>query len=228
MRKPMKPPRLSINKLGEYMTVKAGRQNKILYDAKYPQDYIVAYYKDAAEAIAKCIVDGLEDLKPLEIAIRSLEQRVPKTIGEQRKFSGNIDAIETFISIMDNVDLKGVEPRLGEHKAPHVIMSGVEVSVRPEVTLHGQKKSGEGLIGGIKLHFPKSFPLNEEAAEYISTGVQLYANDHLYAHGAASHKHCYVIDMASAKVYAGVKSIKQRTKDMQDTTLQIASIWPNI
>lgn len=228
MKKPTKPPRLSINKLGEYMTARAGRQNKILYDAKYPQDYIVAYYKDAAEAISKCIVDGLEDLGPLDAAIRSLEQRAPKNIGEQRRFTGNIDAIETFISIMDRVDLKGITPRLGSHQAPTLRMNGVDISVRPEVTLHGQKRSGEPLIGGIKLHFPKSFPLDKEAAEYISTGIQLYATDHLFTEGAASHKHCYVIDMASANVYEGIQSIKQRTKDIGDTTLQITSIWPNI
>jgi hypothetical protein len=64
-----KPPRLSVNKLGEYMTAKAGRQYKILHDAKYPQDFIVAHYKDAAEAIAKAIVDGLQDLSVLEKAI---------------------------------------------------------------------------------------------------------------------------------------------------------------
>jgi hypothetical protein len=228
MKKPTKPPRLSINKLGEYMTARAGRQNKILHDAKYPQDYIVAYYKDAAEAIAKCIVDGLEDLRPLDAAIRNLEQRIPKNTGEQRRFAGNIDAIETFISIMDRIDLKGVVPRLGSHQASTLRMNGVEISVRPEVTLHGEKRSGEKIVGGMKLHFPKSFPLNTEAAEYISTGVQLYANDHLFTEGAASHKHCYVVDMASAQVYEGIQSIKQRTKDMGDTTLQIASIWPNI
>jgi hypothetical protein len=145
-----------------------------------------------------------------------------------RRINGNIDAIETFLSIMGDVDLKGIEPRLGTHQARHIVMHGVEISVRPEVTLHLTKRSGEPLVGGVKLHFPKTFPLKDEAAEYISTCLQIYCRDHLGQHGAASHQHCYVIDMAGARVFPGVKSIRARTRDVEETCKQIAAIWPTV
>lgn len=223
-----KPPRLSVNKLGEYMTARAGRQNKILHDAKYPQDFVVAHYRDAAETIAKAVVDGLQDVRPLEKAIQLLGQRPATTVTEMRRLSGNIDAIEVFMSIMGDVDLRGIEPRLGTHQARHLVIHGVEISVRPEVTLHLAKRNGDPLVGGVKLHFPKTFPLKEEAAEYISACLQMYCRDHLNQHGAPSHQHCYVIDMAGARVFPGVKSIRARVRDVEETCKQITTIWSSI
>lgn len=223
-----KPPRLSVNKLGEYMTARAGRQNKILFDAKHPQDFIVAYYKDAAEVIAKAIVDGLQDIEPIETAIRRLGARNAETVFELRRINGNIDALETFLDMMGDINLKGVEARLGSHQANHLSIHGVNISVRPEVTLHLEKRTGEPLVGGIKLHFPKTFPLPDDAAEYISTCVQLYCRDHLHSIGTPSHQHCYVIDVSQGKVFGGVKAIKSRMKDVEETCRQIATIWPTI
>ena len=145
-----------------------------------------------------------------------------------RRFAGNIDAIETFIDIMGDVDLKGVDAKLGAHQANHLVVRGVEISVRPEVTLHLKKRSGEPLVGGVKLHFPKTFPLNSDAADYISACLQMYANDHLSQHGPPSPAHCYVVDMSSGKVFPGAKAIRTRMKDVEETCKQIATIWPTI
>lgn len=223
-----KPPRLSVNKLGEYMTARAGRQNKILFDQKYPQDFIVAFYKEAGETIANAIVDGLKDTSHLERALKLLGARNPATVHEHRMVNGNIDAIETFMNLMGDIDLEGLEPRLGSHQALPLVIHGVNISVRPEVTLHAKKRGGEPLVGGVKLHFPKAFPLKDDAGEYISTCLQLYCRDHLSDFGSASHTHCYVVDMAGAKVLSGVKAIKARTRDVEETCKQISTIWPTI
>jgi hypothetical protein len=37
-----------------------------------------------------------------------------------------------------------------------------------------------------------------------------------------------VIDLASGKVSPGIKSIKQRLKDVESACGQIASLWPSI
>jgi hypothetical protein len=37
-----------------------------------------------------------------------------------------------------------------------------------------------------------------------------------------------VLDMASAKVYPGVKAIKQRMKDVENACGQVASLWPSV
>jgi hypothetical protein len=69
---------------------------------------------------------------------------------------------------LDDIDFGTATARLGAQKAPHLILGGVEVSVRPEVTLHSKSKSGEDLVGGIRLHFPKTEPMDEEQANLVS------------------------------------------------------------
>lgn len=54
-------PRISVNKLAQYVTSRATRQNQILRTAKFPPDYITTYYRDAAEAIARFLAGGMID-----------------------------------------------------------------------------------------------------------------------------------------------------------------------
>ena len=55
-----------------------------------------------------------------------------------------------------------------------------------------------------------------------------FCKDHLWKDGSPSATHCMVIDLASGKVYPGVKSIKPRLKDVESACGQIASLWPGI
>ncbi len=223
MAKTHSSPRISVNKLGEYITSKANRQRNILYDQKYPADYITAYYKDAEEAISLFIAKGMADLSILENRIQSLGQEKAEKIWQQRRALGNIDAIETFMNIMDDLDLDGAAPALGGHQPPKLMIRNVEVSVRPEVTL-----VRKGLVGGIKLHFPKTSPLSADSAGYITATTQMFCDAHLASQGAADHRLCSVVDLASGAVYAGAKAIKQRKKDIDAACDQIFNLWPTI
>jgi len=126
------------------------------------------------------------------------------------------------------VDFGIATAKLGAQKASHLIFNGVEISVRPEVTLHSKSKNGDALVGGIKLHFPKTEPLDEEQANFISALMNAFCKDHLWKDGAPFPAHCMVIDLASAKVYPGVKSIKPRLRDVESACRQIASPWPSV
>jgi hypothetical protein len=127
------------------------------------------------------------------------------------------------------------KPRFSMHKVTGLLsrffehlFNGVQISVRPEVTLHSKSKNGEALVGGIKLHFPKTEPLDEEQANFVSALMNAFCKDHLWKDGAPFPAHCMVIDLASGKVYPGIKSIKQRIKDVESACGQIASFWPGI
>ena len=111
-------PRISVNKLAEFMTAKASRQRQILHDQKFPSDFKGPYYKEAGEAISACIASNLENLDALDRQLRILEQQSPDKIGAQRRVASNIDAIETFKLMLDDIDLKGGSPSLGANSAP--------------------------------------------------------------------------------------------------------------
>jgi hypothetical protein len=120
------------------------------------------------------------DFGILDNSISALSQKVASNIYETRRIAGNIDAIETFNGLLDDIDFGTATARLGAQKAPHLILGGVEVSVRPEVTLHSKSKSGDDLVGGIKLHFPKTEPMDEEQANLVSAPMNAFCKDHLW------------------------------------------------
>lgn len=110
-------PRISVNKLGEYLVSKAGRQQRILYDAKFPSDLITPYYRDAEEAISQFITSGLQDIGILERKMATLDQSKAETVYQTRRVAGNIEAMEQFTTLLDDMNLFGAVPQLGARKA---------------------------------------------------------------------------------------------------------------
>lgn len=52
-------PRISVNKLGEYLTEpNPSRRRRILLDQKEPKDFILPYYDPARDAILRFFGDG--------------------------------------------------------------------------------------------------------------------------------------------------------------------------
>ena len=129
-----KSPRISVNKLGEYITSRATRQTKILRDQKFPPEYMTTYYREAEESISQFIATELQDFGIIERKISILEQIPSDNVYNNRRLSGNIEAIECFMNVMDKVDLGGASPTLGPQTAM-LTVSNVNVSVRPEIIL---------------------------------------------------------------------------------------------
>lgn len=222
-----KPPRISVNKLAEYMGAKGGRQRQILRDQKFPTDYKGMYYREAAEAISKCIVSNLEDTACLDKALAVLGQMSPEKIGTQRRINCNMDAIETFQSMLDLVDLQSATPTYGEHAPEKLQIQNVEISVRPEIILKGKGKSGKTLVGCLKLHFPRTHPLEDDGAGYVSALLQEYCKTHLHDDEAYG-PYCFVIDVGAKTVHPGVKATSLRMKDVVNDCRNIAALWPTI
>src|SRR4051794_31712958 len=140
-----KTARISVNKLSEFMEAKGARQRQILKDQKYPTDYKGLYHKEAAEAIAHAVASNLEDLSKVDLAIALLEQANPDKIGTQRRVAANIDALETFRLMLDDIEqkIKGINLVLGDQFSQQRLnIHGVSVSVRPEIIARGAGKTG--------------------------------------------------------------------------------------
>jgi hypothetical protein len=225
-KEPANQPRISVNKLAEFIDAKSARQRQILRDQKFPSEFKGMYYREAAETIAICISSNLENIAIIERTIAGLEQQNPDKIGSQRRVQANIDALETFEAMLDEVDLKGAKPLLGEHAPPKLTIQNVGVSIRPEIILKGAGKSGNPLVA-LKLHFPRTFPLGDSAG-YVSALLQEYAKTYLAGDGEAHGPYCPVIDVGSKKVCPGVKSVIARMRDIEAACRNIAALWPTI
>jgi hypothetical protein len=224
-------PNISVNKLAEYIVSKAARQRKILADRKYPDpDFNIGmYYREAEEAVARYIADGAVDPDPIKKRVAALEQEAPTKVGTARRINSNIDALERFSEMLDDIDLTGVTPTLGAHAPPKLTYHGVAVSVRPQIILRGAGPKGKSMVGGLKLHFSTTRPHSEESAGYVSAAVQEFCRLHVAAaNEIVNPSYCAVIDVASGNVYQGVKSTTQRLKDIAAECQNIAALWPTI
>ena len=141
-------PRISLNKLSEFMTASIPRQRRIIRDQKFPPDYLRTYYREAQEAVAACLASDLEDLAVVERQIDILNQQEPGTVGAQRRIASNVDALETFLDMLDDINLMGATPQLAANDAPKLRVQNVDISVRPEVILRAEGRSGM-LVGAL-------------------------------------------------------------------------------
>lgn len=220
--------RVSLNKLCEFMTArKASRHREILRDQKFPQDFKRLYHKEACEAIVSCVASNLENVSALDRAIAVLEQQNPEKAGAQRRIIQNIDAIERFKMMLDGLDLQKADPSLGANDAPKLMIQNVAISVRPEIILRGKGKKGADLIGAMKLHFPKTNPLDDESGGYVSAILQEWTKAYL-PDGEAYGPYCFVVDVGTGRVHPGVKATTNRMRDVEDTCRNIAALWPTI
>jgi hypothetical protein len=224
-------PRLSVNRLAEYIMSKGARQRSILKDRKYPDDEFNKgmYHRESSDAISQYIADGAVDPTPLFNKLKSLKQMTTSKVGTARRINSNIDALERFSEMLDKIDLLGATPVLGHNNPPHLKIHNVDVSVRPEIVLRGTAGKGRKCVGAIKLHFSKTWPMNEESAGYVSAIVQEFCGAHLLCGDEIINPtYCQVIDVGSGEVFAGVKATTKRMKDVTAECQNIAALWPSI
>lgn len=228
MAKPDIAPRLSVNKLCEYADAGPTRQRQILRDQKFPTDFKGMFYREAAEAIARCLASNLQDTNVLVRAVSLLEQMPAEKVGTARRINANIDAIDTFSNMLDDLSFGDATPSLAPNSAPLLQISNIQVSVRPEVLLKSPGNKAGPLLGSVKLHFPRTFSLTEKTSGYVSTLLQEWHKTHQPDNGMPHGPICYVVDVGAKRVWPGVKSTTARMKDISSHCQNIAALWPTI
>ncbi len=228
---PIKGPELSVNKLAEYVCSRAGRQRRILHDRKYPDPEFSAgmFHREAAEAVTKYLADGCVDATPITVRLAALGQLKPDKIGTARRISANIDALDRFADMLDDIDLQGAATSMGAHNPPKLTFHGVQVSVRPEIILRADGPKGQKMVGAVKLHFSKSNCHNGESAGYVSAIVQEYLRTQVIQNDEiVASQLCPVIDIGAGEVFPGVKATAKRLKDIEAECQNIQALWPTI
>jgi len=220
----MQDPRISLNKLGEYMTAATpSRRKRIVSDQQTPQPFIVARYKDAREAIVDFIVSGMGD----RAGLFSLANRLRRSReGSEFAISDRIasaDAIVSFIQAVDDIALGDcIAVAMPGTSSEGMSISGVYVSVRPDIYLRNWV-TGE-IVGALKLHFPKTSPLSSAGAEYVATAMRVYMEREK---GCLNfdHRKCFVVDVPTASVTIAPKAHVRKMKDIEAACEEIAIRW---
>ena len=227
----VKNPVISVNRLGEYLICRAARQRDLIRQRKFPDpdvNVLGMYYREATDAIQKYIAEGCADGQIIANALNHLQQMPAEKIGTRRRIDSNIDRLESFEEMLDDLDLQNSNTELG-FRSGRMKVCGVDVSVRPEIILRGVGKKGRKLVGAIKLQMSVATKFNAEAAGYVSAVVQEFCKRSVALDDEIVYApYCQVIDVGGEVIHPGVKSIVRRMKDVEAGCRNIAGLWPTV
>lgn len=219
----MADPKISLNKLGEYLTATPSRRRRIVQDQQDPKAFIAARYGDARDAIVSFLASGMTEAGELLCTAKRLRSDATGSDFARQDRVASADAIENFLEVADQIEIEdlAVIPAESTSSEPMQI-AGVNVSVRPDAYLK-DPITGD-IIGVIKLHFPKTTPLNNVSAKYVATALKVFLAKQKGAQ-FADHKKCYVVDVSTQTATCASKSHKKNMNDIAAACEEIRARW---
>jgi hypothetical protein len=217
-------PRISVNKLAEYLSAPPARRKRIIHDQKEPKTFVVARYTEAERAITEAICG--RSLRPVEHALKALEGQVARSDFAAETAQLCWDALSSFADLWEEglLDIDGLELRPGDNNAPKLEVGGVAISVRPEIFTAGVER-GETTVGAIKFCLSKTNPLDAASGANAATVVRHFVETHR-SEGRVDSASIIVVDVFSRQVFTAPKSYKRRLADVAAACEEIALRWP--
>lgn len=217
-------PRISVNKLGEYLTASPTRRRRIVVDQKRPSDFIVARYREASDAIIRFLFQG-QSVDFLRGEIARISNIEANTEWQAEDYALSVEAIESFLDIYGDLPLDQCTVERSDVEAAPLLIAGVQVSVRPDLIIRSTNRSGAPTVGCLKLYFPKTVSLSDEAGAYIATTLYQYANEYFPSEGSADYRRCHVVDVFGQQIFTAPQSFIRRRRDIEAACEEIARAW---
>ena len=217
-------PRISVNGLAEYLVAGAGQRRRIIEQQKRPRTFQVAYYREAEEAICSFLLSEGRDADLLKRAVLELRTGTGEKEWEVSRRQACVEAIGCIQRAVSEIPLAGLEIKRGSNTVKPLVISGVTVSVRPELLLCAERE-GARRIGAVKLFFSKTEAVTEEQARYAGTLVQQHMETTYPRVGTADYHLCFVLDVLGQKVFRAPGSYKRRRNDEEAACEEIGRAW---
>lgn len=220
-----KTPRISVNKLAEYMGASAGRRKTIIKSQiKPPGEIVVARYRDVYQVLAEYFATPCEDL----FYQRALDLREAAGGSDWAKQDKNLsaDALIACADVIELVNLHGVKviPAPKTEGTHPFTIAGVRVSIRPEFLI--LDNSTDLVCGGIKFSFNKQQPLVEESCEFVATLVRAYLVEQYGV--SIDPKRCLSIATPTKQVVCAPKATKAKMAAIEAACEEIAIRWKSL
>ena len=219
-----KTPRISVNKLAEYMEANPYRRKQIIHDAKFPETFIVTRYGDSRPVI-KDFLSGRINAEEVRRKQGEIRDYIPKSDFEVNDQKNCIESLDRLL----NADLNYFKDCIISETSGNLIiqMNGLDVSINPDLSV---EKMIKGIVhkGAIKIAIAKS-ALTESAQSVVAVMVWLYVTNYmLEANQKASPKLCCSYDVFNNSFCFCPASYKTRLRHVEHACEEIVSRWPLI
>lgn len=225
----MAKPKVSINKLGEYMTANSLRRKRIVEEQKNPSTYIVTRYLDAKEIYLNYILSNY-DSEIIKNGIEFLENKSTSSEFQASDKSSSLESLHMSIRLtlpdFSNFELS-LFKQIGK-EGGKIDISGVNVSVMPDIIVRGVYRNKK-IVGAIKLHISKSNLLNEEARKNVATVLHQFVEDKLKKDDEkVLPEFCIAIDIFAAKYDVAPKSFINKRNQIKASCEEYALWWEKV
>jgi hypothetical protein len=228
-------PKISINKLVEFMEALPSRQREIVDNQKNPQANKpkMTWCSRARKAIIQFFADGCaseaaldEEIERLQAEIEGLDEKDPKKLeSKTSKLQVEIDAINSFKGLQTKIGLKKAIFSKVSKKPKYLDIAGVNISVRPEIAILTRRWKH---IGCLKLYFTKNTRLSQTEADLLCSALHEYVCVHLSPDRSAIPMACIAIDVFGQKVFSATRKISVYSKKLRDCCQDISEIWREV
>ncbi len=215
-------PRISMNKLAEWMTASEVRRRAIVRDQIKVKAFMAARYTEGRKAMVRHLTNPSSSPRALlETAIR-LRESVPNyaEVDDRRKWAMEsawaIESFATFESRFRYPKYISAPGQKGE-----MTLAGLRVLVSPDVLFI--ERGSERCRGAIKLHIGKTFPLNDDGLAYAASILYAYLKDVDYDPRPGV---CIAVDVLSRKHAVAPRNVKTRIRNLGAACQTIVSMWP--
>ncbi|GAA4310038.1 hypothetical protein GCM10023183_27630 [Nibribacter koreensis] len=210
--------------MGEYPFASPTRRSRIIYDAKYPKSFITARYSKAEASIKEFFLNKYRDRKLITQSIEELTNLKPTSKYHNEVIYSCIEALTEFLKFIEGSELVENDKDYfdGISKSASIKISGVEISIRPEILIQDKGK----VTGGVKLYFAKTYPLTKPSAEFIGTLLMKYLKEQTGSDIKA--RNCFVIDIFNKTIYTAPKAYSKRLLEIEAACEEISSRWSSI
>ena len=208
----------------------------IIRRAKFPPTVLITRYRDARTAIAGYLASPTRDLNPLAAARGVLRQRLDDASSSalaRDDARHSLDALDAIVRMRNRVaeyDFQSAPARQGK-----LLLSGVEVSVRAELLVHGSTRTTEQ-IGAAVFRLTVDDATTEAAAtrrREIGTYVATLARMHVDASiplgdREPANRLCMAIDVQHGEVFVAPNASTRRMNDLTNACAFIGAVWPGV
>lgn len=217
-------PQISVSKLGEYLDSSPIRRRRILIDQKHPTEFRIGRYIEARDAMADYLARGKDDRILIQAANALYDKPITNEFEEQDR-DLSLQALETFRETVAPLNLENLRPERVTTDFPPITISGVDIYVQPEVTLHSRDRDDNPTIGGIKIYLSKTHPLSETAANYVGALLYHFVSERLSDRGRPDNRLCYTIDVFAGAIHRAPRAFKRRLSSVKAASEELARSW---
>ena len=218
-------PYISITKLAEYMQANAKRRKSIVRSLKGDKDFMKKRYQPVRSVIPKFFKSGY-DTKIIDRLIDKTQNEYANTTWVENDQTNTILALK---SLKDSQlpDLSDYDFINDAEKIQSINLSGVEVSIKPELYLRNKFSNK---IGALKIHIAKTPDnrLDEISRQYAATIIRYGFIEHEYKVNEIDNNACICLDIFkmnySTAPVAYVRSIDALSAACEEISLRWDSI----